>query len=259
MNEDGLDSVFKSLSDRTRRRLLDMLKEKPRTTGDLCAQFPDVTRFAIMKHLEVLVTAGLVVLRRQGRERWNHINVVPLQEAHERWVSQYQQAWASSLLTLRRTVESESRAERLAMDQMTIEQEIVIGGAPDTVYKALTENIGAWWSHSFSDAPKHITLEPFPGGRFFEEFEGGGGLYATVTYAEPGKELRMLGPMGMSGAVAGYVEYRLEAEGKDTRLKLSHRVVGEVTDERKSLYTTGWNALLTQRLKPFVENGERYR
>jgi DNA-binding transcriptional ArsR family regulator len=76
--------VWQALADPTRRAIMDLLRQAPRTTGALAEQFP-TTRFAIMKHLTVLETAGLVVIRRRGRERWNHLNAVPLELVYERW------------------------------------------------------------------------------------------------------------------------------------------------------------------------------
>lgn len=77
MIDDDLARVWKALSDPGRRKILDYLQERPRTTSELCDLF-DVSRFAVMKHLTILERAGLVVVRRRGRERWNHLNVVPL-------------------------------------------------------------------------------------------------------------------------------------------------------------------------------------
>ena len=101
---DDLGPVWKALADPTRRRLLDLLKEAPRTTGDLCGQFP-VSRFAVMKHLAILERAGLVIVGRRGRERWNYLNAVPIQQIYERWISGYQALWASSLLRLKARIE----------------------------------------------------------------------------------------------------------------------------------------------------------
>ena len=110
---DDLSPVWKALADPTRRRLLDLLKEAPRTTGDLCEQFP-ISRFAVMKHLAILERAGLVIIGRQGRERLNYLNAVPIQQIYERWISGYQALWASSLLRLKARIEeaAESKPSR---------------------------------------------------------------------------------------------------------------------------------------------------
>ena len=71
-SQDELDPVWRALSDTTRRRILDLLRERPRTVNELCEPFPDLSRFAVMKHLGVLKQAGLVVDRKEGRRVWNY-------------------------------------------------------------------------------------------------------------------------------------------------------------------------------------------
>lgn len=102
---EGSERVWKALSDPTRRRILDLLKGGARTTGELAAAFPSLTRFAVMKHLAVLARAGLILVERRGRERWNYLNPVPIRQIYERWISDYEGLWAGSLLKLKRHVE----------------------------------------------------------------------------------------------------------------------------------------------------------
>ncbi|GAA5232072.1 helix-turn-helix transcriptional regulator [Verticiella sediminum] len=83
------DRIFKALSHRRRRELLDRLRDGPQTTGALCAAFADMDRCTVMLHLRVLADAGLVVSRRQGRERWNYLNALPIRHIHDRWISEY--------------------------------------------------------------------------------------------------------------------------------------------------------------------------
>ena len=83
------DHVFKALAHPRRRELLDQLKDAPKTTGMLCDVFPDIDRCTVMLHLKVLEEADLVVARRDGRERWNYLNALPIKQIHDRWISQY--------------------------------------------------------------------------------------------------------------------------------------------------------------------------
>lgn len=83
------DRIFKALSAATRRSILDLLKDEPQTTGTLCAQFPDLDRCTVMQHLKVLEEAELVIVRREGRERWNHLNALPIKHIHDRWIGPY--------------------------------------------------------------------------------------------------------------------------------------------------------------------------
>jgi DNA-binding transcriptional ArsR family regulator len=83
------DRIFRALSATTRRSILDLLKDEPQTTGALCAQFPDLDRCTVMQHLKVLEEAGLVIVQRRGRERWNHLNPLPIKHIHDRWIGPY--------------------------------------------------------------------------------------------------------------------------------------------------------------------------
>ena len=102
---DDLDPVFRGLANAHRRRILDLLKDGAMTTGDLADRFPDLSRFAVMQHLKVLEEAELVVPRRSGRHRFNHLNVVPLQRIQRRWVSTYSGGWADALVGLKADLE----------------------------------------------------------------------------------------------------------------------------------------------------------
>jgi len=95
-----LDPVWKALSDPTRRAILDLLRGGPRKTTEIVEAFPHLTRFGVMKHMDVLRDAGLMLTREEGRQRVNSLNAVPIRQIYERWVSRYQEYWADSLLRL---------------------------------------------------------------------------------------------------------------------------------------------------------------
>ena len=101
VDDDDFDLAFKALSTRTRREIVDLLKDGPRTTGDVCAHFPGLDRCTVMQHLDVLARAGLVVVQRRGRERWNHLDVLPIARIHERWIGEYARSAVALLTTLR--------------------------------------------------------------------------------------------------------------------------------------------------------------
>jgi DNA-binding transcriptional ArsR family regulator len=102
------EAVWKALADGTRRHLLDLLKGEPRTTGALCDACPALDRCTVMKHLDVLVAAGLVVSQKQGRNRVNHINPAPLHSIVERWVTGHTALLADSAFRLKRLVEDQT-------------------------------------------------------------------------------------------------------------------------------------------------------
>ena len=78
----------------------------PRTTGGLAEAFPDLSRFAVMQHLKVLEEADLVLPRREGRERHNHLNPVPIQRIYDRWVHRFMQPWTEALVGLKHDIET---------------------------------------------------------------------------------------------------------------------------------------------------------
>ncbi|ABL72582.1 MULTISPECIES: ArsR/SmtB family transcription factor [Paracoccus] len=110
--EDQDDALFKALGHRARRQLLDLLKNGPKTTGGLCEALPQLDRCTVMQHLRVLETAGLVVVERRGRERWNHLDALPIHALHERWIGPYAAYAAQMLNGLRQEVEGRQPQNR---------------------------------------------------------------------------------------------------------------------------------------------------
>jgi DNA-binding transcriptional ArsR family regulator len=109
--EGELDAVWKALSDPTRRAILDLLRARPRTTTEIVERFPKLTRFGVMKHIEVLRQAELVHTREAGRQRVNSLNVVPIREIYERWVGPFQEFWSNELLRIKDIAETEMDTE----------------------------------------------------------------------------------------------------------------------------------------------------
>ena len=110
--EDSLDQVWKALSDPTRRAILDVLRDRPRTTTEIVERVPQLSRFGVMKHLEVLRQAQLVSTREAGRQRVNSLNVVPIRQIYERWVGPFQELWSGELLGIKDMAETESSGGR---------------------------------------------------------------------------------------------------------------------------------------------------
>ena len=99
------DRIFKALGHQVRRRMLDDLQDQPLTTGTLVAHFPELDRCTVMQHLGVLEEAGLVIAERRGRERWNHLNPLPIRDIHERWIGPHAAAAVEKLAKLKQQVE----------------------------------------------------------------------------------------------------------------------------------------------------------
>ena len=99
------DRVFKALADPTRRLLLDRLFARDgRTLTELEGEV-EMTRFGVMKHLRLLEDAGLVVTRRQGREKLHFLNPVPIRSIHDRWIDKFTERRVSALTELKHELE----------------------------------------------------------------------------------------------------------------------------------------------------------
>ncbi len=100
------DLVYKALADGRRREILDLLKNEPKTTGDLCAHFKKLDRCTVMQHLGVLEKADLIIVQRKGKFRWNYLNAVPIREIYQRWINRYASPSVELLAKLKHDVEN---------------------------------------------------------------------------------------------------------------------------------------------------------
>src|SRR5262245_43839209 len=99
------DRVFKALADRSRRHLLDQLFERDGRTLSELTEDLEMTRFGVMKHLQILEGAGLVVSRKVGRQKLHYLNPIPIQEIHDRWIDKYRTRHAAALAGLKAELE----------------------------------------------------------------------------------------------------------------------------------------------------------
>jgi DNA-binding transcriptional ArsR family regulator len=106
-SEEKYDLILKALSDARRRKMLDLVKGKPRTTGDLCEHFNKLDRCTVMQHLGVLERADLIIVKRKGRHRWNYINPLPIKEIHDRWINGYASGAIDLLDRMKREIEEQ--------------------------------------------------------------------------------------------------------------------------------------------------------
>ena len=106
LSEHEMDAVLQALGKESRRRMLDIVKERPGiAVGALAREF-DVSRIAVMKHLAVLEQANLVVSEKEGRSRKLYMNAVPIQMLHERWTTEYSAYWASHVTRIKYLAEA---------------------------------------------------------------------------------------------------------------------------------------------------------
>jgi hypothetical protein len=152
-----------------------------------------------------------------------------------------------------------SGTRNLETGAFAVEHVLVLPGAPETIYDAITGDISAWWDHSFSDSPVKFFVEAKPGGGFWEIFDdtGDGVLHATVTCAQRGKLLRFEGPLGLAGNAVHMVHtYEFAHAGTDsTRLKVNVHAAGEMKPGWPEAVDGVWFHFLVERFKPYVESG----
>lgn len=102
--------MFKALADPTRRLLLDALFVRDgRSLSDLeavVAQHTEMTRFGVAKHLRLLEQAGLVVTKKEGREKLHHLNPIPIRLIHDRWIDKFTEHHTLALTDLKRALEN---------------------------------------------------------------------------------------------------------------------------------------------------------
>ena len=100
--------MFKALADSSRRFLLDLLfRRDGRTLTELESEL-EMTRFGVMKHLRVLESAGLVIVRWEGREKLHFLNPVPIRLIHNRWIDKFSERQVSALADLKTTLEEKT-------------------------------------------------------------------------------------------------------------------------------------------------------
>jgi DNA-binding transcriptional ArsR family regulator len=100
------DPVWRALASRRRRAILAALRDGPKSTTYLVEQFPEMSRFAVIKHITVLREVGLVRTREKGRQKINSLNAVPLRLLYEELVNDYQDLWARQMLNVKRHAEN---------------------------------------------------------------------------------------------------------------------------------------------------------
>lgn len=182
-----LAPVFRALADPSRRVLLDRLFERDgQTLGELCTHLPEMTRFGVMRHLDVLVGAGLVTTVRVGRQKRHFLNPVPIRLVHDRWIGKFAAPIAGGLSALKQHLE----VEAMSASPETIDHvySVVIAAPPERVWRAITdgdETVGYYYgtrvdSTWVAGSPLRYT---YPDGSVAAD--------GTVLEIEPPKRLRM--------------------------------------------------------------------
>ena len=262
-------AVWKALADPSRRRILDELRARPMPVGKLAALF-DMTRFGVMQHLKVLQAAGLVLVETRGRERWNHVNPGPLRAIYRRWIRPFEEADADLLLRFK--LHAEQLPEPTPKDPLPMSHEplsraevlveIEVAAPRERVWQAFVGETAAWWHPGFNTRPEGVTftIEPVLGGRMFEDWGSGDGqVWGIVNGLEGGRFLQIVGDTDKAwgGPHRAIMSWHFEDSGEGTQVRLEHSMFGTVSDETRASMTEGWQFLIGEAFKPFVETGAR--
>ncbi len=240
----AVDKVFRAMADPTRRRLLDALfREDGQTLSALEARFR-MTRFGVMKHLNVLGEAGLVVTKRRGREKLHFLNPVPIRLVHDRWVSKYAEPWTSALSGLKTKLEA--RMEKVF--------EIYIKTTPERLWDAITDSdirskysFGVRIDTDWTRGSRYATSHPSNAGPLVE---------GENLEVDPPRRLvqsmRALWGEDVKREGTSRVTWEIEPVGDSCRLTVTHDQLREGANDE--LYG-GWPMILSG-LKTWVETGE---
>ena len=230
-----------------------------RVTGELAEEVEGLSRFAVMQHLGVLTEAGLVTVRRRGRQRFNHLNPVPLRRWYEQWVEPLADSTAAQILALERHTTKGNRTmtdEASQVRTVRIATEVRFKTTPERLFKALTEETLEWFPHSYGEARTlAVVLEPTVGGRHYEDWGNGEGhLYGHVTVYDPPLHFATRGRI-MAGTILD-TDYQLTEDGGSTVLAIDKVAFGPMTqDEADSIRIYGDVKQFEEPLRGLVETG----
>ena len=236
--------MFKALADPTRRALLDVLFRADGQTMSALAERFTMSRYGVMKHLKQLEEAGLVVTRRQGREKLHFLNPVPIRLVHDRWVSKYAEPWAAALSDLKHRLES-------PMEKVF---EIYIRTTPERLWEAITDP-ETRTKYNFGS---RVDSDWKPGSRVEMTHPGAPGLLGEGQVLEVDPPHRLVHSMvalwsdEVKSEGASRVTWDIEPIGDSCRLTVTHDELREGANEE--LYG-GWPMILSG-LKTWLETGQ---
>lgn len=143
-------------------------------------------------------------------------------------------------------------------DKVTVET--VIAADPAAVWRALTDDIDAWWPEAFytggDAATRRYVVEARPGGRMYEDWgDDQGLLWAVVNTVQKPSLLQIWGVAfpGWGGPSLLTGTWSLEADGSGTRLRFTEATVGKLSESHMRSKEKGWTFLFDGALKAHLE------
>lgn len=248
-----MDSVFKALADPTRRLLLDRLREhNGQTLRELCERL-NMARQSATQHLDILERANLVTVVRRGRERLHYLNLTPIHDIQERWISEFDKPRLQAISAIK------NQAEEYAMTNEptsvpTYVYVTYIRASAEQVWQALTDAdlTARYWGHAnVSDWQPGSTWE-------HQRLDGSGAVDVAgrVIKAEPPTRLVITfddTPDAESPREPSVVTFLIEPHRDIVRLTVTHENLPN--QAMLSGISHGWPAVLAN-LKSLLETGE---
>ncbi|HEX3803395.1 MAG TPA: metalloregulator ArsR/SmtB family transcription factor [Solirubrobacteraceae bacterium] len=246
--------VFKALADSSRRHLLDRLFERDgRTLTELESEL-EMTRFGVMKHLKVLEDAGLVVHRREGREKLHYLNPVPIRLIDDRWIDKYTEHRAAAVSNLKAPTGGHSLTATAPAAQTSQVYQVFIKSTPERIWEAITQPEFTrqyfYEARITNTAERHHSLAP----------DGSTWGDSAVSEFDPPRRLvhgwRSLYDPEMASEGESRVTWEIETQqGGVCSLTVIHDRLEYAPKTAASVSGAGWMFVLSG-LKTLVETGE---
>jgi uncharacterized protein YndB with AHSA1/START domain/DNA-binding transcriptional ArsR family regulator len=249
-----MDAILKALGDRTRRDLLDRLRDQDGQSLTQLEASLGMTRFGVMKHLKILEAAGLVLTRKSGRFKYHYLNAAPLQLVVDRWIEPLtRKAATRAILDLKAELEG-SRKMQDTLTKPDFMLQTFIAASPQAVWDALTSP-ALTKLYYIAGAAIRGTFEPGDTYEYLTE-DGTVLLSGTIIAATPPKRLEMTFQPGWLGpnALASRNVYEIEADGAHSKLTVLHFDIPAGQEGVKE----GWAKIIAS-LKTLLETGNAIR
>jgi len=245
-----MDLIFKAFADKSRRQILDLVKNKPGININELTEYFEFTRFAVMKHIKILEDANLIVSEKSGKNKLLYLNAMPIQYIYDRWISQFSKYWASNLSELKYSLENEGEKMETELKHIFV---TYIKTTKEKLWEALTKS--------------EFTQKYYYGAEIHSDLKVGSEIYYTrknekgETYVPvKGKILEII-PMKklvhtfqmLNNDKPSQVTFEIEDAEDSVKLTLTHDNFEGKTETYNSV-VEGW-PLIFSALKTLLETG----
>lgn len=246
-----MDKIFKALSDKNRRQILDLVKNKPGINVNELTEYFEFSRFAVMKHLKIMEDAELIISQKSGKNKLLYINAMPIQYIYDRWISKFSQVWASSLSELKYSLEEENKQMSSNLKHIFV---TYIKTDVEKVWKALTS--GELTKKYYHGSEMRSALTPGSSIDFIVLDDDGKEVSAVngeILEVIPNKKLSHTFRFHDNGDRPSRVTFLIEEVEGMVKLTVTHDDFDGETETYNSV-VEGWPYILSG-LKTYLETG----